>query len=589
VPDSTESSASRAGTHVIFPDGQRVAARYALLDASDLQPSHIISPVLGVGRRPSVRRNPDRRGLVRNTREYEGRRGRRAAELVFEHMQPATIEPDHLLDGTRFVTTGPPVISTSVPGAQGDGIVVAGNHRAMVLRGAASAMSGDAFAVYRKALLEYLRAHPHIGIDPSFAESSQMAVLVREISDPMLASDVARLDYLNVISDWPITKAMDPASMADAMATGLRQSTRALEHLAATFPGTNPDGSTRTLAAWLNSNNAALLVEIMDSDGAVSPMLRAMLVHPKTGRLSVHGRHMVSQMLFAAAVENADALDTVSLEYLKRIEAALPVLATSPDTSAWREMREAVGAALEYFHESTIDDVGRLDGMDDLLAPTDPIAKGIAELLHHQGGEELASRVRGWAAALEPHASPQAAPALPLRSPDSNDSLDLFEPAVPLASASERTTNRDHRRLMAEHFAAPLERRGTDKGLAWILNEVSADPKKAAHQMSKLVPKQVWNRISPLLDPPRRGGRTNTMDRSRIAAIVLLRRHGIRWRNFHRWWRQLPKHQTGPDGDAWNVGGYSGFRERLSRWRSRENGAVWAEVCRELNLREDEH
>lgn len=292
-------------TQAAFPDGGQVRARYRLMEADEVQPSH------------------DPMNFQRNAAYPEGVQGRdyHRDTATQERVAERTIgfDPERLLDPTGLVVSGPPLVTPA-------GVAVAGNERAM-LRRRVPDMNPVADARYRAALSERAES---FGLDPQQVQGMRQPMLVREIvpDEGMDLADPNTLRSLNTRSDQEVGKAKDLLSDAATRARGLREG-RALDHFASTFDGTG------TLRHYLVGPQGRKFVQEMVADGVIPRAEMPRFVNPQTGVLNAEGMNLVERMMQFAAVPDSDIIAAAPPFLLGKIEGAAPYVAQASRVPGW--------------------------------------------------------------------------------------------------------------------------------------------------------------------------------------------------------------------------------------------------------------
>lgn len=307
-------------TSVVFPDNKRVQARYRVVEADELQPSH----------------NPDT--FTPNPRypaEVQGRRydlDPAAQERVTEAVQG--FDAERALDPTSEVGAGQPLITP-------DGIAVAGNQRSMILQRLARDRP-DAFAAYRQALEQ--RAE-QLGIDPEQLAGMRNPVLVREIVDESLdLTDRGVLRDLNQRSDISVGKTKDPLSDATSRAARLRDDPAALNHLADTME----EG--QTLRDYLRGADGRRFVQMLEESRVLDRGELAAMRDAKTGALTDQGADAIERTLQVAAIGDPEVVAVTPKALLNQMEHAYPAIMRAATNEGW-DLRGSLQEALRLHAE----------------------------------------------------------------------------------------------------------------------------------------------------------------------------------------------------------------------------------------------
>jgi hypothetical protein len=311
----TPSSSSEDVTY--FPgNGKKVKTRYVVRDLNEITPSH-----------DPITFEPDARypSMIQG-RAYHGERGRGAREQVITHA--GKFDPDLALARSIDAAMGPSVVTR-------DGIVVAGNARAMKLKRTVG-MHPERYKAYRDALEQ--RA-AEFGLDPDEVRGMDLPVLVREIVDESIdSSNLDVLRELNFASDVPVGKTKDVLSDAATRAVALRGGS-AIRHLGDTMP------DDVTIRAYLETKAGGDFVGRLLDDGAISQAEKPRYLDVASGAVTQEGKQLVERMLRATAIGDADAIDRATDSSLRKLDNALPAILRAnlnADYSLEQTLREAL-------------------------------------------------------------------------------------------------------------------------------------------------------------------------------------------------------------------------------------------------------
>lgn len=364
------SGADGKETSVAFPDNSRVQAKWRVVEAGELQPSH--DPL-------SFQRNP------RYPEDVQGRdyhRDRAAQENVVT--STAALDPERMLDPTINVGAGTPLVTP-------DGIAVAGNQRTMMLQRALE-HNPKATARYRSLLEE--RA-TQFGIDPEAVKGMKNPVLVREIADEGLdLSDRGVLRDLNTRSDMEVGKKKDLLSDAATRAKRLTPDSPSFSHLAETMA---PD---QTLRSYLRSSAGGHFLDRLVEDGVIGKNEVNSFLDTKGG-ITDAGAEIIENTLLMAAVGDADVVARAPAGILSKMEHAIPAIARSeglPGFNLGVGLREALDLLAEK-------QAKRMASLSDLLSQGDmltgprevpPLVERLARFLEDAKPSEVKKAFRGF-------------------------------------------------------------------------------------------------------------------------------------------------------------------------------------------------
>jgi hypothetical protein len=366
---------------IFLSDGRTLKTRYMVVDASQLQASH---------HPDTFDPNPDYPAEIQG-RAYHGKRGKAARDQV--KTQAGKLRPEVLLDAGSGLTDGPPLITPQ-------GIVVAGNQRAMMLQRAsarAAGRAGKGYAAYREQL-EQLREQFGIGIQPGEIAKMASPVLVRVLEDDSFdATDVAKLAELNRISDTAPTKRKDVVSAAASRAGALQRATAALRHLDETL---QPD---QTIRDYLGTGDGRALVRELVAEGVIGQQELPDFVDAATNAVHATGRQQLEEMFVAAAIGDADVVATAPPAALKKLGPAIPAIIRA-NASGPYALQQHLQKALGYLtsaqampgtgEKSVRAWLAQQDAFGDAI---DPIAADLARFIESRKPTEVAAALRSYA------------------------------------------------------------------------------------------------------------------------------------------------------------------------------------------------
>lgn len=530
----------------------RVFARYCVVSADDLVPSHTLDGM------PC-------RGAIRNRRAYHTRTARVYVERMVDGAKSGALRPDHVLDPTEFVVTGPPLVTPDLR-------VVAGTQRTLYLQGAA-VLDSRPYRVYQRALLA--RAERFGVRDPDGIRRIKRPALVR-VLEPPHAGDERLYEALNELSDRSISKPLDLLSWADTVGEHLRCSPRARALVLEHFREAESDGehgSTRgTLRVFLRTRRAHALLDRLVRDGALEEHERLTLEHPRAAQLSEFGRFVLGRVITAAALGDGLALDDVDVRIQDWLGPSIPILLEEPGDAPWAELKGDVCGALRLLRGFGGEDIyetkragrrfqsGLFDHVDGHLEEGERAHK-LAHVIIASSSRELRARFLEWGGVGKRAAS----------------TTGLFEV---LDSGNEGSK-------LPSDYAARFE---VVFGDVWAVPEYDPEAtrrrlrelrrlstRRQLRELERLVPLSRWRDAEPLMRSmyPGREVRGRLDDRAIAAGIVLLKRQGVPWRRLLGFWDELPS--------VWNCGTFETMRRRFRVWRTDELEA-FAELCRALGV-----
>jgi predicted kinase len=306
-PREVPPSARGRATAVLFPDGSEVKARYHVVDAATLEPSH--NPT-------SFEKNPRYPEGVQQ-RAYHGEQGKAARDHVA--VIAAKLDPRILLDATT-TPHGPPLVTP-------DNTVLGGNGRVMATMRAAT-MAPEKFGEY----VDHLRAtsKERFGIDPEAYAHMEAPVLVRRIEDerPDLGS-TETLREMNRLTDQDTRKSKEAASEGGTRARALKDAGEPLEHFANTM---EPE---ETLREYLDSPNGRDFMQLLVKHGVITREEIPKFMDASSGRPTSIGSQMIEDMMYSAAIGDPDVVARAPRKALGKLEHAVPSIVRANTHEGW--------------------------------------------------------------------------------------------------------------------------------------------------------------------------------------------------------------------------------------------------------------
>jgi len=350
-------------TEILHNQG-RDLARYAVVELSDLTPSHV----------------PER-GFAPNERYPQGLQERRyesdRAEQAKVLRAAATYDPAYTVNTDPTLVNGPPAVTR-------DGVVLGGNSRVMTLDEVYRTRP-EAAARYREAL--ETRA-PDFGLSAEEVRAFRRPVLVRVVDSSV--ENTADMQRRVRLYNEPPTQALD--ARAEGVSKARLMSDESLDVLQ---EGLGADGG-KTLRDYLSSPRSRELVSALYRDGILERSASNRHVDPKTGLLTEDGKRLVEQVVRGRVYEDADFLATARPETLKKLDLSLPALARiKARGGAWDvtgKLREAVRLytdirARGFDTVAQYEAQGGLFGRDRAL--DDPVVRGFLEIIETKKPHEI--------------------------------------------------------------------------------------------------------------------------------------------------------------------------------------------------------
>lgn len=362
---------------VFLSNGGSVKAKYAVVEADDLDASH--DPM-------SFAINPRYPEGVQG-RAYHGTRGAAARQHV--EAETGKIRPEILLDAGGGLTDGPSLVTPH-------GVVVAGNQRAMMLKRAAKAAPA-AYDRYRKMLEAQADQY---GVPSETIAAMRSPVLVRVINDERVdVNDPAALGELNRISDQAPTKTKDQISEAMSRVKAMGQADEALTHLNESL---DPESSIRD---YLGTDAGHAFARALIKDGVIMPQeVASFFSATKHGGsvLNAEGKQRIEDMLTATAIGDAEILSRAPASALRKIQTSIPAIITANRQPEYA-LGERLGSALDLLASGAAmpgggSPVDRFLGQRDMFSapPADDVV-AMAHFLESRTQKDVAELMREYA------------------------------------------------------------------------------------------------------------------------------------------------------------------------------------------------
>jgi GGDEF domain-containing protein len=373
-----------AATSVVTPQRpQGEPARYAVLEASELIPSHLPDSFQPDPRYPA------------GVQEREYHRQKEEQTKVVQGAQ--RLNPALVLSDTPSAVDGPPLVTS---GARA--LVMGGNGRAMML---ARAMREPATAQrYRAALLEKAGG---FGLDRAKIEGMREPVLVRVLEG--VGADAPHDELVAAVrrTNEGMTQALSPRARAVAEAKNLSPETvQGIGRLLT-------DAGDATLRDVMRDSPQAL-VELLRRDGVISQQNQAAWL--AGGLLTDEAKERIEGMFLGRVLGSGDRMAATAPAMLQKLERVAPALLRVQGVNPAMDEVPTIQAALDLVNDARRRELkleellaqGSLFGSSDVL----PAVANMARLLDKAKPKELASRFDAWAAeaAFDPRQATMFAP-----------------------------------------------------------------------------------------------------------------------------------------------------------------------------------
>jgi hypothetical protein len=286
-------------------------AKYAVREASDVQPSH--NPF-------SFEANPDYH--YQNDRDYSQAEN---ASRVVGNGQPGTYDPAYTIEHSPTAEHGSPVIDPN-------GNALGGNSRTMTQMRVFEHNPAGADA-YRARLAQKAE---EFGLDPAELSRFKNPVLVRE-----LQSQPTKVGAQNAITDFNKTAAAKLAPEEQAVSDGRRLSPRTIGKLSGNLADVGDDS---TLAQALSGEKGDEILESLVTDGVLTRQEKAGLVDDR-GQLTPAAKDRVAKALVGRLYDAPADYARSAPETRNKLEKIAPQVLRVEDRPEWaltQPVREAV-------------------------------------------------------------------------------------------------------------------------------------------------------------------------------------------------------------------------------------------------------
>ena len=311
TPPSASQGQTGRETVLRVPSGTEHRARYRVVEASSLTPSH--NPVT-FGKNP---RYPE------GVQERTYHKSKDAQKHVITESQK--FHPDQVINTDPTALSGPPQITP-------DGIVLGGNGRTMMLQRVYQEGRGEN---YKSALVAQAGT---FGVNADQVAGMQQPVLVRELVDVSSASDADGLRRIGADLNADFTKGK--SDVETAISAGKNLSVETAERIAARVDELGPDTTLRKLM----DDDPKLFIDAMLQDGVISeidlPKYRTNM-----GKITPIGKEFIENAMVGSIIRDADLLQSLPASLVQKMERIIPqMVALSSREDAWNitdDVREA--------------------------------------------------------------------------------------------------------------------------------------------------------------------------------------------------------------------------------------------------------
>ena len=308
APAAAEGPTGRE-TVLRVPSGTEHRARYRVVEASSLTPSH--NPV-------TFGKNPN---YPEGVQERSYHSSQDAQISVIQNAQ--NLKPDLIINTDPTAMTGPPQVTPS-------GIVLGGNSRTMSLQRAYQEGGAEG---YKQELST--RAN-EFGVTPEQVSGMSQPVLVREFTDVTDNLEGMR----RIGADLNASFAKSKSDVETAISAGKNLSVDTAEKIAARVDELGPDTTLRKMM----DDDPKLFIDSLLADGVISeidlPKYRTNL-----GKITPAGKEFIENAMVGSIIRDADLLQSLPASLVQKMERIVPPMAAlSSREDAWNisdDVREA--------------------------------------------------------------------------------------------------------------------------------------------------------------------------------------------------------------------------------------------------------
>jgi hypothetical protein len=269
-----------------------IPAKYKLVEASDLEPSHDAE---------TFAPNPN---FPPGVQERAYQTSKEAQNRVIQQAQ--NYDPRYTVNNNPDAVNGPPIVTP-------DGTVLGGNSRTMSTQRLYARGEGD---TYR----DYLRDNAQqFGLSPEAVDKMQNPMLVREIPAP---ADLEGARRLSSELNKNMTGALGTSERAASAGKSITPAS--LSQISSMLDELGPDSSIRDLLRGRGRDVLSLLTR----DGAITERERPQFVDTATGGLSEEGKQFAERALLGTVVDDPTLMDRAPKSVLNKLDGSLADIAS---------------------------------------------------------------------------------------------------------------------------------------------------------------------------------------------------------------------------------------------------------------------
>ena len=285
-PKSVSAPGSYGGDTVVKTPSGDLPAKYKVVEAANLLPSHDAE---------TFAKNP---GYPEGVQERAYHSSKEAQNRVIQQAQ--NYDPAYTVNTNPDAVNGPPVVTKS-------GMVLGGNSRAMATQRLYRRGGGDA---YRNAISQQAS---QFGIDPETVKDYKAPVLVREVPNPATIEEARKLG-----SDLNKSMTGSLGVAEKAVSAGKSITPETLQRIAGMIDELGGDASIRDVLR----DKGRDIIPMLEKDGLITARERPAFV-TATGGLSDEGKTFVERALRRLIVDDPDLMERTPKSILNKLDGSL--------------------------------------------------------------------------------------------------------------------------------------------------------------------------------------------------------------------------------------------------------------------------
>lgn len=304
------------------------AARFALVDANDIQASH--DPLRSFALNPNYPGNEitaeGRNRMLAQERPYHLDKDLQAkvGEIA------AGVKPEFLIGQSPDAINGPPILTPNM-------MVPGGNRRAMALR-LMYEQNPDQAAIYKDFLVKNAEK---FGLKPEDVAAMERPVLTRMLMNAQADADINAFTRRVRLYNQSFTAGLEANSEYVSKA-------RLLSDDSMKILADGLEGDT-TLREYLGKTKAYDLFKSLVNDGVIEEAKVSTYFSDKTGTLTNQGKSLIEGVLRGKIIDDIDLLSAAPPAAMQRIDRAVPFLAKIKGQAEGWDVTGSLKSALEEY------------------------------------------------------------------------------------------------------------------------------------------------------------------------------------------------------------------------------------------------